>query len=198
MATGQTPYKIYSTKQLTDYIDPQIITIPDTPINFSTPDKNNSSKTPSSSLSLTNTRSTISLDSTISSTDDNNSNSDSTASDQGITHTQNKQLRRNLFTLKRTKINRDRLQEIGEGVSIEFKRKCCIEEEPQKKKPKIKKIEWTKEDQNADTTDSNKDDLRHVDTTDSNKDDLRHVLTDRIKRIRLMTDNTNLHHKNAR
>ena len=177
--------------------DSQIIIIPETPPNFSTPVKD-ITNTPSSSMSLTNTRSTISLDSTISSTDEYNSNSDSTASDHAAAYTQNKQLRRNLFTLKRTKLNRDRLQEIGEGVSNDFKRKCCIGEEPLKKKPKIKKIEWTQEDENADTTDSNIDDLRHIDNLDSNKDDLRHVLTDKIKRIRLMTDNTNLPSKHAK
>ena len=116
--------KINPNQKLTENTEKETITIPDNQPLSGTPVKDNPSKTPNSSLNMTSSRSTLSLDSTISSSEENYS--DSTASDTNPTQTQTIKLRRNF------------LHEIGEKVSLDFKRKCCIEEEPLIKNRKYK------------------------------------------------------------
>ena len=123
---------------------------------------------------VTDTSST-SLDITISSSEE--TSSDCIQDENTIKSTERLSLKRNLTVLKRTKIDRDKLHEIGEKVSSDFKRKCIITDAPIAKKPKIKKIEWT--EPGFTPAPMNRP-----------QDDLRGVITDRLKRINLTTDNS--------
>ena len=124
--------------------------------------------------------SSTSLDITISSSEE--TSSDCILDENSTKSKERLSLKRNLTVLKRTKKDRDKLHDIGEKVSSDFKRKCIITDAPTAKKPKIKKIEWT-EPRSTPPVSINV-------PTNRQHDDLRGVITDRLKRINVTTDNS--------